>query len=478
MVARRIGSRSVGMGILFYPRGGSAQVVRYLSRALETTGWETVVATGSLGGSDETGHAPTFFDRRDLVIADFTEARAWHRAGCDPLEAPMPFHPSYEDRSGVPDRSFARVAPEQAKRQVAAWRLLLADPRWSGTTIAHVHHLGPLQEALAPDRVLVSHLHGTELKFIDAVRRGDESGPHGPWWADRMVAAARGSDLLVCISEHDRNLATELLGVDPDRVTVMPNGVDVERFVPRRLAPTDRRAAWRRWLVEDPRGWDTTGEPGSVRYREDDLVAFGPVDDPHPVLLFTGRFLGFKRVPLLIRAYARARARMAVPAPLVVWGGSPGEWEGEHPVDVARAEGVADSVFFVGWRGHDELPLGLAAADVMVGPSVDEPFGQVFLEAMATGRPAITTATGGPLAFVQPSGPEANGWLVAPDDVDALAAAIIEAVDDGPGRTARGAAGRRLVERHFSWRSIAARMADRYDDLLDAPHRSPAVSPY
>jgi len=69
-----------------------------------------------------------------------------------------------------------------------------------------------------------------------------------------------------------------------------------------------------------------------------------------------GRYLGFKRVPLLVRAYARARPRFETPVPLSIWGGSPGEWEGEHPYTVAR-ELAVDGVFFSGWRGHDELPL-------------------------------------------------------------------------------------------------------------------------
>ena len=111
---------------------------------------------------------------------------------------------------------------------------------------------------------------------------------------------------------------------------------------------------------------------------------------PRPVLMFVGRFLGFKRVPLLIRAYARARARMAVPVPLVIWGGMPGEWEGEHPHTVATREGV-DGVFFTGWRGHDDLPLGLSCADTFVAPSTDEPFGLVYLEAMACELPVIGT---------------------------------------------------------------------------------------
>ena len=134
-----------------------------------------------------------------------------------------------------------------------------------------------------------------------------------------------------------------------------------------------------------------------------------------PVLLFVGRFLGFKRVPLLVRAYARARERMSVPAPLVIWGGCPGEWEGEHPHTVATREGI-DGVFFSGWRDHDELPLGLSCADCFVAPSTDEPFGLVYLEAMACELPVIGTLSGGPPSFVNVIAGEPDGWLVPPDD--------------------------------------------------------------
>ena len=141
-------------------------------------------------------------------------------------------------------------------------------------------------------------------------------------------------------------------------------------------------------MIEDPRGWDESGEPGSIRYREQDLRHFVDPNtgEPAPTLLYVGRFLQFKHVPLLVRAYTRARPRFEAPAPLVIWGGFPGEFEGKHPYAVAREEEV-NSVFFVGWRGHDDLPNGLSCADLFVAPSVDEPFGQVYLEAMACGVP-------------------------------------------------------------------------------------------
>jgi glycosyltransferase involved in cell wall biosynthesis len=182
------------------------------------------------------------------------------------------------------------------------------------------------------------------------------------------------------------------------------------------------------------------------------------------VLLYVGRFLEFKRVPLLVRAYARARPRLEVPAPLVIWGGFPGELDGEHPATVARDEGV-EGVFLAGWRGHDDLPEGLACSEVLVAPSVDEPFGQVYLEAMACGVPVIATRSGGPLSFVNTEPGAPNGWLVEPDDVDALAEAIVEAVNDLPGRHRRSENAYRQIRGNYAWHHLAERFAEAYEAL-------------
>ena len=68
------------MGLMFYPRGGSAQVARYLCRALVESGWEVVLAAGSLGSPGEQTHAGTFFEGLHVEAADYTPALAALRA--------------------------------------------------------------------------------------------------------------------------------------------------------------------------------------------------------------------------------------------------------------------------------------------------------------------------------------------------------------------------------------------------------------
>ena len=163
------------------------------------------------------------------------------------------------------------------------------------------------------------------------------------------------------------------------------------------------------------------------------------------MLVYVGRYTEVKRVPLLIRSYAEARKRFTTRAPLVLIGGHPGEWEGEHPLAVIRETGVED-VFLAGWRSHDDLPEAFAASDLIVLPSVREAFGLVLVEAMTCGLPAVAVNAYGPAEIVDAG---ETGWLVPPDDGAALADALVQAVNDRgrapPARRARVRAKPRTV---------------------------------
>ena len=304
---------------------------------------------------------------------------------------------------------------------------------------------------------------------------GIGQGPHARWWAARMGEAARRADATIVISPHQRSEAIRLLGLDPALVHLLPDGVDVERFAVRRGDEGAAGALARMARARSAglgRGERQAGQHPLLRGRGRAAFFDAGTGEPRPVLMYVGRFLGFKRVPLLVRAYARARARMSVPAPLVIWGGAPGEWEGEHPHTVATREGV-DGVFFAGWRGHDDLPLGLGCADCFVAPSTDEPFGLVYLEAMACGLPVIGTLSGGPPSFVDVVPGEPDGWLVPPDDEEALADAMVRAVDDagerdaGAARTPPGTCA--TATRGTAWRAASPSSTTTWEPLPGHP---------
>jgi glycosyltransferase involved in cell wall biosynthesis len=261
--------------------------------------------------------------------------------------------------------------------------------------------------------------------------------------------AARCERLLV-LSPDQVARAAGLLGVDPERCVLAPNGFDPVAFRPR---PVDRPALWRRHLVEHPEGWRPGGEEGSIRYRADELAPL----EAGPVVLTVGRFTAVKRMGLLVRAFAAADR----PGALVVLGGFPGEWEGEHPWEAARDVG-ASTVFLAGWHDHAALPDFLNAADVVALASVREQFGLVLVEGMACGLPAVAVDRFGPAGIVTPG---RTGWLVEPDDEASLAAALQDALDDPAERRRRGAAARRDALARFSWPALAARLARVFDEV-------------
>src|SRR4051794_301128 len=239
------------MALLFFPRGGSAQVTRYMARALPRAGWDVRLLSGSLGALGDATNAETFFSGIDLQSVDYSTARE----APDPLAADPPFHPSFEDRPGAPDRIFACVGEADYARLVAVWERQLAAAGAADADVLHLHHLTPINEAAErafPDVPRIGHLHGTELLMLREI----EAGPPAGWafageWAERMLRWARGCERLLVLSPDAVRRVPGLLGVDPSRVVWAPNGFDPEGFDRRPLTGEARLAHWRRWLVEE-----------------------------------------------------------------------------------------------------------------------------------------------------------------------------------------------------------------------------------
>ncbi|QCU79393.1 glycosyltransferase [Citricoccus sp. SGAir0253] len=230
------------------------------------------------------------------------------------------------------------------------------------------------------------------------------------------------------------------LGADPDRVRVVPCGVDAHAFTPA-PHPADGRA--RR----------AAGDPLRV-------VALG-------------RLVERKGVDLAVRALAQVPE-----AHLTVAGGPDAaglatDPEARRLTALAGELGVADRLTLTGRLGREEAAALLASADVVTCTPWYEPFGIVPLEAMACGRPVVGSAVGGLLDSVEDG---VTGLLVPARDADATAAALRRLADD-PGLAERmGAAGRDRVTRLFSWERVAGLTEQAYREALEAyrcanPHR-------
>src|SRR3954463_7566966 len=434
---------------MFFPRGGSAHVIRSLATRLPGEGWDVTIVAGSRRDCGGPGYARRFYRDLDVREVDFTHALA----APDPMDPPggaPPMHPSFEDRRDAADRVFASLDDRALRRQVDAWARALADAGAAEADVLHLHHLTPLNEAarrVAPEVPVVGHLHGTELLMLERVAENNpQHWAHAHAWSDRMRRWAQSCSRLVLLSDTQVERARDLLGVDPARCTVVGNGYDPELFHDAD-GEADRAAIWRRALVDEPRGWRPGGDEGSVAYEPDEIAALSE----QPVLLYVGRFTEVKRVGLLIEAHAQA----GLEAPLVLVGGHPGEWEGDHPLEVIERT-AARNVFLAGWHDHEELPELLHAADALVLPSVREQFGQVLVEAMACGLPCVAVDRYGPAHIVRDG---ETGWLVEPDDVEALAAALRQVVADDEERSRRGDAALHDARERFSWPALTADLA-------------------
>ncbi|MCH8937975.1 MAG: glycosyltransferase family 4 protein [Gemmatimonadetes bacterium] len=468
------------MSHIFYPRGGSAQVARYLSRALIELGHEVRLITGTLHDGDPQHDANVFFEDIPLTVVDYTDAWRGFEQGEDPLsdEWKVPFHPSYEDKPGVPDRVFYKLTDAEYAALLRCWTGVFEGVREHfHPDLIHLHHLTHAHVAAAqlfPSVPKLTQLHGTEIKMLEHLDESskDSGSPNELSHLGRGILsdAVDATNHFAAISPDVCERAIARLAIDGKHITTIPNGVDTSLFQPLDWSPYEKWSFLRKILVEEPQGWDESGVPGSVQYDQSDIERLRDKSgDLRPLVIFVGRFLDFKRVPLLLRAVSQVNqlfdSSNHPPFNLLVWGGMPGEWEGEHPHTVARSLDLSN-VFFCGWLPHDALSEGLNVADVLVAPSYNEPFGQVYIEAMATGVPVIATRSGGPLDFVVDTGPRANGWFCEVDDVDSLATTLHQVLMNETERKRRGTNALALIRGEYDWKEIARRYDEVYKHVI------------
>lgn len=193
-----------------------------------------------------------------------------------------------------------------------------------------------------------------------------------------------------------------------------------------------------------------------------------------PIILQLGRMVPRKGVDNVIRALARLRSRRGIAARQVIVGGEAREPDPSLTPEIgrlraiARDEGVDESVHFVGARDRHELRPFYGAADVFVSTPWYEPFGITPLEAMACGVPVVGSAVGGIQSTVVDN---QTGFLVPPNDADALADRLGDVLGDASLRLEMGRRGIRRVNTRYKWESVARR------SLASTKTRSPTIRP-
>ena len=322
---------------------------------------------------------------------------------------------AYEKRLDPARTPLFAMGKREGNDPLLPFRLARLLRRWR-PHVLHTHAWGTLVEGVVAGKlarvpVIVHGEHGT----METRRRNV--------WVQRVVW--RWTDRVLSVSEMHKQRLIRTIGPGPG-ITVVPNGVDTERFHPPRDRAEERRAL----------GWD----PDEV------------------CLIAVGRLVPVKDHALLIWAFARATRGMKERARLYVAGDGPLKNELER---LARDLGMADRVVLLGRR--DDVPVLLRASDVFVLPSKSEGMSNTLLEAMSTGLCCVATDVGGNPELVRH---EENGLLVPAGEEAALAASLARLVRDRTLRERLGRAARRFVERHHSLETMVKGYGRLYLELL------------
>jgi glycosyltransferase involved in cell wall biosynthesis len=236
---------------------------------------------------------------------------------------------------------------------------------------------------------------------------------------------------VIAISNFVADHAAKVFGVGPDRLRVIPRGVDLVRFNPEYIGAERLVSLTRQWRLPD----------GA------------------PVIMLPGRLSRWKGQLVLIDALALI-GRTDLRCLFV--GTGPERYRRE--LEARAAERGLGSVVQVVEECRD-MPAAYMLADVVVSASTSpEGFGRVIVEAQAMGRPVVATNHGGARETVVPG---STGWLVPPDDAPALAKAVAEALALGPeARLAHAARAVAHVREWFDTATMAARTLEVYEEIL------------
>ncbi len=281
----------------------------------------------------------------------------------------------------------------------------------------------PLEQPLRFERLILS-----PRQLVGQLLRG--AHPRRALRNYLIHAPLRLVDGAVALSQHERNLLIRL-GLPPERITVLPNAVDLAQFdaITRERAdqndPADKAALWPHRL----------GVAAEQR-----------------VILFIGQLIGRKGFDLLARAMPAVV--QAVPQANFVFISHNRQGAAELRRLVA-AGGVADRLHLLGSVDEEEKIRLLHTADVIAAPSRYEGFGIPLIEGMAAGKPVVTTDVPAGNELIAH---ERTGLLVPYDDVDALVAALVRVLHDPTLAQRLGTAGRQVVCQHYTAERLAAQL--------------------
>lgn len=344
--------------------------------------------------------------------------------------------PEFEFRALVRPQSALGDALKERGINTLPFERISEPGNWQGPAERNARAVNDLLDAHFRD---VDLIHGNslstalftglagELRKIPAVGHVREIEGLNPTRARRLGKNRK----LIAVSEAVRS-HLEREGVPREKIEVIHNGVDLQTLDPDRVKGSIR------------------DELGIIR--------------TSPLIAAIGQISARKATDVFIAAVCRLARRYPELHALVV-----GERFSRKAQNVeietdlrqsVRGEGLEGRIHLVGWR--EDVPAILGDLDLLVHAARQEPLGRVLLEASAMGIPSVATKVGGNPEIIDNG---LTGWLVPPDNPDALAERIALVLDNPHERARAGLEARRKAERVFSGELSARRMAKVYREL-------------
>ena len=275
---------------------------------------------------------------------------------------------------------------------------------------------------------LVFHVHSTE--------KGRTLGNGSEVISNLELRGGKTADMIVTVSNAMKEELRKL-GFPGEKIRVCYNGVDPEKYNPKRVSKEDIARVRQRYGLKG-----------------DDLMIF-----------FIGRLVWVKGADKLVMAMPHVLNEIPN-AKLVIVG--VGDMRGYLEKLVENLRVQKNVKFRFEFISEEERIMHYAACDVAVFPSLYEPFGIVTLEAMSMEKPVVVGARGvsGMREIIVPSGPEQCGFHVNPYDPKDIAWGIVNSIKDPAIKERLGKNGRKRVLENFTWDIVAKKTIELYEELV------------
>jgi len=345
----------------------------------------------------------------------------------------FPGSPKYEEMDGI---KVYRASTEMGHPNFLTWVLMFnhfLSKRIADTTktvdfdVMHVHDWLAAFSGISFKHYLkkpmILTVHSTEVGRAQGLHSPNSFSINGiEWWA-----TYEANRVIVC-SESMKNEICDHFDIPSEKVDIIPNAIDVTKY-------------------------KTSVDRGAVRQR------YG-VGYSNKLILCVGRLVPQKGVEYFIRAIPTIANNYPEAKYIIVGEG----WSRDKLEAEARATGHSDKIHFTGFASDKDVIELMTSADVLIVPSIYEPFGIVALEGMATGVPVVASKVGGLAEVIDH---DETGLFVYPRSLESIAWGIDRILSDPDHANWLTQNAKEKLHKAYSWEAVAMKTVEVYKKVVE-----------